>query len=75
MSDEPRKQRSIEYGGVGQSGYTAGRQERDRALEQELEPEYLTFPHDAADEVLADELGVDDRFTGRGGSIRRDAAT
>ena len=66
-------QRSIEYGGVGQSGYAAGRHEHDGALEREILVEYLTYPRGADEEMLRHELGTDDRFTGRGGPIWRDA--
>lgn len=59
--------RSIEHGGLAQSGYTAGRNEHDPALEREVEVEYLTYPRDADEEMLKHELGTDDRFTGRGG--------
>jgi hypothetical protein len=60
-------QRSIDYHGVGQSGYTAGRQERDHALELALHSRNATYPHNADDEQLRHELETDDRFTGRGG--------
>jgi hypothetical protein len=67
-------QKSIEYGGLGQSGYTAGRREHDHALERELEAEYVGYPRGADEEMLKDELGTDDRFTGRGGAILHDHA-
>jgi hypothetical protein len=59
--------RSIDYGGLGQSGYTAGRYAHDRALERELEGEYVAYPRGTDEEMLKHELGTDDRFTGRGG--------
>lgn len=62
---EPAKQRSTEYYGVGQSGYTAGRVEGDAALEQQLEDRNETYPKGA--DQLAPDGGDDDRFTGRGG--------
>lgn len=64
-------QTSTEYGGLGQSGYTAGRHTDDRALEHELEAAYVAYPHADADEseVLRRELATDDRFTGRGGPL------
>lgn len=61
------KRRSIEYGGLGQSGYTAGRVEHDHALELELETEYTLHPKPTDDDELLDELATDDRFVGRGG--------
>jgi len=60
-------QRSTEHGGLGQSGYTAGRPVADRALALELDAEYVTYPRGDDDEEVQHELGVDDRFTGRGG--------
>jgi hypothetical protein len=62
MQDQP-KQRSIESYGLGQSGYTAGRIEGDRALG--IEARNLRSPRRAPPE--ADELGVDERWTGTGG--------
>ncbi len=60
--------KSIDHGGLGQSGYTAGRG-HDCALERELEAEYVGYPRGSDDEMLKHELGTDDRFTGRGGPI------
>lgn len=62
---EPSKQRSTEHYGLGQSGYTAGRVERDPSLE--IEARNVTFPR-GADEEPSD-LGLDERFTGRGSSF------
>ena len=62
---QPRKQVSIERGGLGQSGYTAGRQEGDVALDDAIDTRYAAPPGSASDG-----LGLDDRFTGRGGSVR-----
>lgn len=59
------KQRSTESYGIGQSGYTAGRVQGDRSLEREIDVQNASYP-DGADETPG-ELGVDDRFTGRGG--------
>lgn len=59
--------RSIEYGGLGQSGYTAGRCADDAALERELATDYTVYPRGADEEAVQDQLGTDDRFTGRGG--------
>lgn len=69
--DTPRpRQRSTEYGGVGQSGYTAGRREDDPSLEAELEVRNRSYPagyqHEADPSVP--DLGIDDRWTGRGGT-------
>jgi len=69
-----RPTRSIDYGGLGQSGYTAGRYAHDRALERELETENAVYPHDADEDMLKHELGTDDRFTGRGGPVAHDHA-
>ncbi len=60
----PRKQVSIERGGLGQSGYTAGRQEGDLSLEDVVDTRYVAPPGSNADG-----LGLDDRFTGRGGPV------
>lgn len=70
-------QTSTEYGGLGQSGYTAGRHARDRALERELEAAYVAYPQadDDEDEALRRELATDDRFTGRGGPLADSDAT
>lgn len=62
MQDQP-KQRSIESYGLGQSGYTAGRIEGDRALG--IEGRNLRYPRTAAPEI--EEGGVDERWTGTGG--------
>jgi hypothetical protein len=62
---QPRKQVSIERGGLGQSGYTAGRKEGDVALDDAIDTRYPAPPGSAADG-----LGLDDRFTGRGGPVR-----
>ncbi len=63
------KTKSMEHGGVGQSGYTAGRHDYDLALERELEAHNATYPRGTDEEILLHELGTDDRFTGRGGTI------
>lgn len=71
-SPKRAKQVSIERGGLGQSGYTAGRQEGDTALEDSVDTRYVGPPGSGTDG-----LGTDDRFTGRGGPVRdveRDAA-
>jgi hypothetical protein len=68
-------QRSTEYYGLGQSGYTAGRTEGDHALELQLEERNLTSPRHldpayvdpSAVEPLSADLGDDERFTGSGG--------
>ena len=54
--------------GVGQSGYTAGRRAHDAALARELEADYVAYPRGSDEDLLKDELGTDDRFTGRGGA-------
>jgi osmotically-inducible protein OsmY len=57
-------QRSIERGGQGQSGYTAGRSERDRSLDTQ------SYNQGYASDGQRDrhDIGADDRFSGRGGS-------
>jgi len=55
--------RGIERYGLGQSGYTAGRVEGDRALG--LEGRNPSYPRGTDEHVLG--LGLDDRFTGCGG--------
>ena len=68
---QPRKQVSVERGGLGQSGYTAGRREGDLALDDVVDTRYVGPPGSNADG-----LGLDDRFTGRGGpvsDVERDA--
>ena len=61
---QPRKQVSIERGGLGQSGYTAGRQEGDLSLEDVVDTRYVAPPGSSSNG-----LGLDDRFTGRGGPV------
>jgi hypothetical protein len=58
------KQVSIERGGLGQCGYTAGRKEGDVALDDVIDTRYVAPPGSASDG-----LGLDDRFTGRGGPV------
>lgn len=60
----PRGQTSVERGGLGQSGYTAGRQEGDLSLEDVIDSRYVAPPGSGSDG-----LGLDDRFTGRGGPV------
>lgn len=62
---QPRKQVSIERGGLGQSGYTAGRKEGDVALDDAIDTRFVAPPDSASDG-----MGLDDRFTGRGGPVR-----
>jgi hypothetical protein len=65
--------RSTEYGGVGQSGYNAGRREHDNALEREEQVRNATYPRNADEQdELRKELDTDDRWTGRGGTIPPD---
>jgi hypothetical protein len=61
--------KSLNYRGVGQSGYTAGRAEHDPALEREVRTRNETYPRGTDEEQLRRELDTDDRFTGRGGPI------
>jgi hypothetical protein len=63
--------RTIEYRGLGQSGYTAGRHEHDVALERELETQNISYPRSSDEEQLQRELGTDERFIGRGGTTPR----
>jgi hypothetical protein len=65
---------SIDYRGVGQSGYTAGRAEDDPALELQLEITNQSYPRSEEEEQLQNELETDDRWTGRGGPIPREGA-
>jgi hypothetical protein len=59
---EQRKQRSTEHYGLGQSGYTAGRNEPDPSLAfDDRNTSYLEPTNDASDE-----LGEDERFKARG---------
>ncbi len=55
---------STEYYGQGQSGYTAGRNEGDRALG--IEGRNIGFPKGTDPEHILEE-GDDERFTGAGG--------
>ena len=66
------RRRSTEYGGVGQSGYTAGRHLPDAALELELQARNTSFPEGGGEAELGNELETDDRWTGRGGTVDRD---
>jgi hypothetical protein len=61
--------------GVGQSGYTAGRREHDPALDRELQVRNTIYPRGIDDEKAGEELGTDDRWTGRGGTVAPDEAT
>jgi hypothetical protein len=63
---------TIEYYGVGQSGYTAGRVEHDVALEREIQTRNATYPRTSEGERAQHELETDDRWTGRGGPFPRD---
>ena len=60
-------QTSIERGGLGQSGYTAGRQAGDTALERAVDTRRMPPPGNGSDG-----LGTDDRFTGRGSPVADD---
>jgi hypothetical protein len=64
---DPQRQTSIERGGLGQSGYTAGRHEGDTALERAVDTRRIPRPGSEPDG-----LGTDDRFTGRGGPVAGD---
>lgn len=64
MQDEA-KQRSTESYGLGQSGYTAGRVEGDRALG--TEGRNLRYPRTDVRPQPQRERGVDERWTGSGG--------
>ena len=68
--------RSTEYKGVGQSGYNAGRQEHDPALEREEQVYNAPYQRAVEDEEepLRENLDTDDRWTGRGGAILPDEA-
>jgi hypothetical protein len=65
----------IDYDGLGQSGYTAGRT-RDAALARDVITEY---PHPNQDDERAGEdngtIATDDRFTGRSGPTSHHADT
>jgi hypothetical protein len=61
---QPRKQRSVERGGLGQSGYTAGRREGDVSLDDVIDTRSVAPPGSSSGG-----LGLDDRFTGRGGPV------
>jgi hypothetical protein len=66
------RQTSIDYRGVGQSGYTAGRHEHDFALECEVQTRNVTYPRGSDEEQVQHDPPTDDRFTGRGGAIPAD---
>ena len=66
------RQTTIDYRGVGQSGYTAGRHEHDLALDQEVQTRNTMYPRGCDEEQLQHDLPTDDRFTGRGGAIPQD---
>ena len=61
--------KSIEYRGVGQSGYTAGRGEHDPALEREMQTRNALYPRNEEEDLLQRQLDTDDRFYGRGGVV------
>jgi hypothetical protein len=60
---------SIDYRGVGQSGYTAGRHDHDPALDRELQARNTTYARPLDEELLQHELETDERWIGRGGSV------
>lgn len=62
MPEQPR-QKSIEHYGLGQSGYTAGRIERDRALG--IEGRNVSYPKGTDEHAI--EMADDERFSGAGG--------
>nr|HEX4314296.1 hypothetical protein [Kofleriaceae bacterium] len=57
-------QKSTEHGGMGQSGYTAGRKGKDPAVEKDVQVHNVEAPDDEHHDT---EPATDDRFTGRGG--------
>ena len=59
------RQRSTEYFGQGQSGYTAGRVEDDHALPLQLASRNVSYADGRDEHPL--QLGTDERFTGTGG--------
>jgi hypothetical protein len=61
---QSRQHGSAERGGLGQSGYTAGRREGDVALDAAIDTQYAAPPGSGSGG-----LGLDDRFTGRGGPV------
>lgn len=69
---QPARKASVERGGLGQSGYTAGRRDGDTALDHTVDTRRIPPPPSGSDG-----LGTDDRFTGRGGpsgsDVERDA--
>ncbi|HEX3757212.1 MAG TPA: hypothetical protein VHW23_00840 [Kofleriaceae bacterium] len=70
---QPARRGSVERGGLGQSGYTAGRREGDTALDNTVDTRRIPPPASGSDG-----LGTDERFTGRGGppgEVERDGPT
>ena len=63
--------RSTEYGGVGQSGYAAGRREHDYALERDIHVANAAFPRQFDEEILRGEIETDERWLGKGGATLR----
>lgn len=63
----------MHWNGVGQSGYTAGRREHDGALERDLQTRNQVYPRGTDENEATEEGGTDDRWTGRGGPIPREA--
>ena len=57
--------RSTEYGGLGQSGYTAGRHLPDLALEREMHARTVLLRRSDPEELLVGELATDERWTGK----------
>lgn len=60
----PKLQQSTEHYGVGQSGYTTGRSEPDRALEENIWARNFGYPKDHDEDQPEPD---DDRWVGRGG--------
>jgi hypothetical protein len=65
---------TIEYYGVGQSGYTAGRNEHDPALALELQAGNALYPRLAEGQACEQDPQTDDRWTGRGGPLPSEPA-
>ena len=69
------KPRSTEYGGLGQSGYTAGRRLPDPALEREMETQSAPLRRNDPEDSLVGEIATDERWTGKRSADRSDLRT
>jgi len=65
-------QKTTEHHGVGQSGYTAGRGEKDPSLDLQIQTQPEVVREDPTTDQHDDtDIESDDRWSGRGGEIAK----